>query len=682
MQMNGKRRPIRRRVVLIVLLVSLVAMTLASGVSIVSMLSIRNTSREALQQQLEINLSNTIADKAALADAQFGKYREYINGFATQIHDMYVHPENYASREVKPPKASNKGILAMQRYLRDSTVTTESVREEINLLGNLEDEWYAAVSQNEKVITTVYLGTESGLHVAYDTASDLGVEEGSAESHFDYSHKEWYALAKETGEGDFTDIYPDSYRRGLMVSVYAPFLDAKNQFAGSVSMDMLIEDIYQQIVSMDLGEGGSVYLVDEKGYTLDPNRKNQLVEINYLIDDQTVVEAMRNGKSGFGVSDDGIYYVYAPVESTGWMLCIGIPESTVMSSVEAMDRNIRTAILLFTGVFLVLLAAVVLVSLRFSKTLTDPLIALGKDAHTISGGNLDYRAKVQRNDEIGDLAVSFNDMAGSLKQYIADLTRVTAEKERIGAELNVATKIQADMLPRIFPAFPDRTEIDIFAAMDPAKEVGGDFYDFFLVDDDHLCMVMADVSGKGVPAALFMVIAKTLIKNQAQLGKSPAEILYNVNNQLCDGNEMEMFVTVWLAILDMSTGKGVAANAGHEHPALCRKNGKYELVEYRHSPAVAVMEEMRFKEHEFILYPGDHLFVYTDGVPEATNAEKELFGSERMLTALNRQPDANPRKVLKHVRQAVDDFVQDAEQFDDLTMLCLEYNGPEEKTEA
>ena len=682
MQMNGKRRPIRRRVVLIVLLVSLVAMTLASGVSIVSMLSIRNTSREALQQQLEINLSNTIADKAALADAQFGKYREYINGFATQIHDMYVHPENYASREVKPPKASNKGVLAMQRYLRDSTVTTESVREEINLLGNLEDEWYAAVSQNEKVITTVYLGTESGLHVAYDTASDLGVEEGSTESHFDYSPKEWYALAKETGEGDFTDIYPDSYRRGLMVSVYAPFLDAKNQFAGSVSMDMLIEDIYQQIVSMDLGEGGSVYLVDEKGYTLDPNRKNQLVEINYLINDQTVVEAMRNGKSGFGVSDDGIYYVYAPVESTGWMLCIGIPESTVMSSVEAMDRNIRTAILLFTGVFLVLLAAVVLVSLRFSKTLTDPLIALGKDAHTISGGNLDYRAKVQRNDEIGDLAVSFNDMAGSLKQYIADLTRVTAEKERIGAELNVATKIQADMLPRIFPAFPDRTEIDIFAAMDPAKEVGGDFYDFFLVDDDHLCMVMADVSGKGVPAALFMVIAKTLIKNQAQLGKSPAEILYNVNNQLCDGNEMEMFVTVWLAILDMSTGKGVAANAGHEHPALCRKNGKYELVEYRHSPAVAVMEEMRFKEHEFTLYPGDHLFVYTDGVPEATNAEKELFGSERMLTALNRQPDANPRKVLKHVRQAVDDFVQDAEQFDDLTMLCLEYNGPEEITEV
>ena len=213
--------------------------------------------------------------------------------------------------------------------------------------------------------------------------------------------------------------------------------------------------------------------------------------------------------------------------------------------------------------------------------------------------------------------------------------------------------------------------------MDPAKEVGGDFYDFFLVDDDHLCMVMADVSGKGVPAALFMVIAKTLIKNQALLGRDPSEILYNVNNQLCDGNEVEMFVTVWLAVVELSTGKGKAANAGHEHPCLCRKGGKYELVEYRHSPAVAVMEGMKFREHDFELRPGDKLFVYTDGVPEATSAQKELFGSERMLDALNQDPEAEPAQVLVNVRAAVDGFVKEAEQFDDLTMLCLEYNGPE-----
>ena len=213
--------------------------------------------------------------------------------------------------------------------------------------------------------------------------------------------------------------------------------------------------------------------------------------------------------------------------------------------------------------------------------------------------------------------------------------------------------------------------------MDPAKEVGGDFYDFFLVDDDHLCMVMADVSGKGVPAALFMVIAKTLIKNQAMLGKSPSEILFNVNNQLCDGNEVELFVTVWLAVLELSTGKGKAVNAGHEHPCLRRAGQNYELIQYRHSPAVAVMEGMNFREHDFELHPGDQLFVYTDGVPEATSAEKELFGAERMLDALNADPDAEPGQVLINVRKAVDGFVKEAEQFDDLTMLCLKYFGPE-----
>ena len=253
------------------------------------------------------------------------------------------------------------------------------------------------------------------------------------------------------------------------------------------------------------------------------------------------------------------------------------------------------------------------------------------------------------------------------------------EKERIGAELNVATQIQADMLPRIFPAFPERKEFDLYATMDPAKEVGGDFYDFFLVDDDHLGLVMADVSGKGVPAALFMVIAKTLIKNRALLGESPAVVLRNVNEQLCEGNEAELFVTVWLAVIEISTGKGIAANAGHEHPVIRRADGKYELVEYRHSPAVATMEGIRFREHEFELHPGDRLFVYTDGVPEATDANNELFGPERMLEALNRNVSAEPKELLASVREEIDTFVGAAPQFDDITMLGIHYYGPGEK---
>ena len=315
------------------------------------------------------------------------------------------------------------------------------------------------------------------------------------------------------------------------------------------------------------------------------------------------------------------------------------------------------------------------------RMVTQPIGRLAKFTEEITdaSGITDKRADVRTGDEIESLNDSFNYMLDELGVYIDNLSTVTAEKERIGAELNIATQIQADMLPRIFPAFPERKEFDLYATMGPAKEVGGDFYDFFLVDDDHLALVMADVSGKGVPAALFMVIAKTLIKNRAQLGESPAEILKNVNEQLCEGNEAELFVTVWLAILEITTGKGVAANAGHEHPVLRRKDGSYELVTYRHSPAVATMEGLRFREHPFELHPGDRLFVYTDGVPEATNAKNELFGSERMLAALNADPDVPPEQLLRNVRAAIDAFVGDAPQFDDITMLGFSYFGGEKK---
>ena len=286
---------------------------------------------------------------------------------------------------------------------------------------------------------------------------------------------------------------------------------------------------------------------------------------------------------------------------------------------------------------------------------------------------------IKANNEIGDLYQVIRNMQGKIVEYLENLTRVTAEKERIGAELNIATQIQADMLPRIFPAFPARHDFDIYATMTPAKEVGGDFYDFFLIDEDHMGLVMADVSGKGVPAALFMVIAKTLIKNRAMMGGGPAEILRYVNEQLCEGNEAELFVTVWLAIVELSTGKGLAANAGHEHPAIRHPDGQYELVVYRHSPAVATMEGLRFREHGFELKPGDSLFVYTDGVTEATNANNELFGTDRMLEALNRDPDAAPAALLENVKSGIDCFVGQAPQFDDITMLCFHYTGAEVK---
>lgn len=248
-------------------------------------------------------------------------------------------------------------------------------------------------------------------------------------------------------------------------------------------------------------------------------------------------------------------------------------------------------------------------------------------------------------------------------------------RQRIETELNVATQIQADMLPRIFPAFPERKEFDIYASMTPAKEVGGDFYDFFLVDNDHLAMVIADVSGKGVPAALFMVIAKTLLKNAVQTGLSPKAALEKVNNQLCENNEAEMFVTVWLGIYEISTGKLTAANAGHEYPAIRRADGQFELLKDRHGFVLAGMENVRYQEYEMKVGVGDTLFLYTDGVAEATDAANTLYGTDRMLAALNQNCTLEPEKLLHQVKADIDRFVGSAPQFDDITMLLLQRKG-------
>ena len=279
---------------------------------------------------------------------------------------------------------------------------------------------------------------------------------------------------------------------------------------------------------------------------------------------------------------------------------------------------------------------------------------------------------IRTGDEVELLANSFRKMEEDVISYLRSFMAITAEKERIGAELNVATQIQADMLPRIFPAFPERPEFDIYASMTPAKEVGGDFYDFFLVDDDHLAMVIADVSGKGVPAALFMVIAKTLLKNAAQTGLPPKAVLEKVNNQLCENNEAEMFVTVWLGIYEISTGKLTAANAGHEYPAIRRSGGRFELVKDRHGFVLAGMEDARYREYELELGMGDTLFLYTDGVAEAIGAANILYGTERMLATLNTAPGRCPEKLLRDVKQDIDRFVGDAPQFDDITMLAIQ----------
>ena len=356
-----------------------------------------------------------------------------------------------------------------------------------------------------------------------------------------------------------------------------------------------------------------------------------------------------------------------------------------MMNVATVLKGVRSFALAFTAlVLLVILIAGILFVRKIRRGVVKPINEIAEAAQDYVRDKREgrdvtdhfARLNIRMGDEIENLSLVMAEMERDIDMYVDDLTDATAEKERVGAELNMAAKIQAAMLPHRFPPYPDRTEFDIYATMEPAREVGGDFYDFYLIDDDHLCLVMADVSGKGVPASLFMMITKVILQSCGMLGQSASEILNKTNQALCQDNQMDMFVTAWIGILELSTGKLTMANAGHEYPVFKDPDGPFELFKDRHGFVLGGFDDEVYSAQEVQLEPGSKIFLYTDGVPEAMDPLREQFGLERMLGALNAQPQASPEEVLYSVRSAVSSFVKDAEQFDDITMMCLEYKGP------
>lgn len=346
-----------------------------------------------------------------------------------------------------------------------------------------------------------------------------------------------------------------------------------------------------------------------------------------------------------------------------------------MSKVRAHLNSflINMLLIAFAVIGLTILAYIFFVGRVVTKPI-GKLAAFTKNI-TETGVFENQRISLKTGDEIEQLGNSFNYMLEKLESYIANLSRVTAEKERIGAELDIAKNIQASMLPCIFPAFPERREFDIYATMDPAKEVGGDFYDFFMVDERHLAIVMADVSGKGVPAALFMVIGKTLINDHTVPGKDLGEVFTEVNNMLCESNSEGLFITAFEGVLDLATGEFNFVNAGHEMPFILKAGGAFEPYKIRPGFVLAGMENMKYRAGSITLGAGDKIFQYTDGVTEATSSENELYGMDRLKNALNSVKNAAPAEILGAVKADIDKFVSGAPQFDDITMLCLEYKA-------
>ena len=435
----------------------------------------------------------------------------------------------------------------------------------------------------------------------------------------------------------------------------------------TIQTDMEVKYLYIQTIN----DGKCMTLIDTSEPFLSLGYPQDLTGTEFAYLDRNMEVSPIITKSEFGLLSSGGVPIY---NSKGDAIAIAFCD------IDASDMIKSTLGFVYMngGITLIAVFIVSMISTRRIKKritgpieqLTDAVDNFGTEETGFNKENI-TELSIDTNDEIEELYHATHYMQVSIIDYMDNLTAVTAEKERIGAELDVATRIQASMLPNVFPPFPYRNDFDIYATMNPAKEVGGDFYDFFLIDDDHLGIVMADVSGKGVPAALFMMMSKIILSNFAQMGLSPAEVLAKTNDSICASNEEDMFVTVWFGILTISTGHIVAGNAGHEYPMIRSANGSFKVFEDNHDFVIGGMEGMPYSQYEFDLEKGGTLFLYTDGCPEATNANNELFGTNRMLTALNRDSSASPKDLLSNMTDAVNTFVGDAPQFDDLTMLAI-----------
>lgn len=358
-------------------------------------------------------------------------------------------------------------------------------------------------------------------------------------------------------------------------------------------------------------------------------------------------------------------------DSTGEVvsiLCVQRPVREMTKAFAPHFRNILIGIAI-TGVGIISLSIFFI-----RKSIIGPVKKVSKEATRFAKESTVIKplGKISRYEDIMNLARSIDSMESDMVEYIQNITKITAEKEKLGVELSIASQIQQSSLPSAFNSFPDRKEFELFALMDPAKEVGGDFYNFFLVDDDHLALLIADVSDKGVPAALFMMVTNILLSEKTRIIKDPAKVIESVNNDICDHNQSNMFVTIWLGILEISTGKLTTCNAGHEDPFIYRKGKGFELVKEKHSFIVGGMNNIKYINQETQLSKGDKIFVYTDGLPEANNSSNERYTLLRVGKILNENKDKRPEEIIKNVRKDVDLFVSDNPQFDDLTMLCIE----------
>jgi sigma-B regulation protein RsbU (phosphoserine phosphatase) len=714
----NKKTSIRRKITTLLLALVLTTLCLTGAVSIWSLYSMKTISEEsssklgktaaddserALEEMAAEHLQDIAEEKSLYIDGKFEIVESYVKGIAALAADIYSNPGNYPDRHVNVPQKDSVELAAQLLWSqRLDTDADESVNE-ILKLGNIQD-LLVQYNAQSKMVSSTYLATDTGWMIQADYIAYTKYDESGTQLYYEANQRQWFQRASNVSFGEvvYTDVMKDIHEGGDCIVCASPVY-LNGELVAVAGVGSYLDTIQEAVLNTKIGENGYAFLVNEKGQVLVSGKTEgetaasaeQAVDLRDSGNEELAqaAEYMTECEAGFmKITLDGrqVYIAYAPLERLGWSFVTVLDVAEVVAPAEE-SRGIILTLMQEVGQkqeaairktfvnFMLVLAAVTIIvcvfGTMYSQKLTMPIRQLTEEVARIDGGNLDYRIHINTGDEVEDLGNAFNDMTEQIQEYVDNLAEATAEKEKIRTELQVASCIQADMLPKSEGAFIDYSEFNLWASMMPAKGVGGDFYDFFMLDDDNLVLIMADVSGKGVPAALFMATACTLLRSHLTGNISLENAMTEVNDCLCANNKNGMFVTTFVGILTLSTGILTYVNAGHCKPIICRKNGKCSYEEHYGGFVLAGLEEEAYTQTTMKMDNGDTLLLYTDGVTEATSREKELYGEERLLQFAVEHDGLAPKEMIEALWKSVEDWQKDAEQFDDVTMLAVTYNG-------
>ena len=737
--LGREKMTIQKRINRIILFICIVLMVVFSGITFFGIYSSKDyakdisqsigdealqTSSDILREQKQRDLIYSIEERTKFFLSEMSDFYGDIKLLERVVNEINQHPENFRAHPARLGSEFEEGDVAALRYapfISINDLSTPTLRYEIDMLGNLQNLFYffSLKYRNPDFWDAPTFGilTESGIGIMADSAVTLE-QWRSSNDNADFWRNPLYMEAQKAwiegrrNEPIYTSTYSPGINRNLGVFSCSIPYEVNGNFGGVIFFSILMDELAYLVEPATATNDEFNFVLNAEGKVIlsSKEKSSDLKELQVVYDNppdireskQTVLseiaKKMTSGAKGMEEIEinDNLYYIaYAPIKELNWSLGVVLPANEVTQTIEenrAIIQNLtEEKVTTLDHRFIIVMLAMLLIALAMWAVVTtligrklatqfvQPIKDLSDGVRDIAMGNFEKKLEViPSGDEIESLSTTFNAMTDELQNYISNLNAVTAERERMAAELDVAKNIQRSMLPQDFPPFPDKTEFDIFATMEAAKMVGGDFYDFYLADENHLVVTIADVSGKGIPAALFMMSSKTILKNfvlMANTADDLAAAMTLANQQLCQNNEELMFVTIFLAMLDLKTGKLIYVNAAHNSP-LIYHNGKYEYLPRIKAVAPGVRPKARYEQAELQMDPGDILFLYTDGVTEAENLNDELYSNERLEQFLNTTDSTETLEdLLAQVRQSIKDHVNGAQQSDDITMLALRFKG-------